>query len=141
MSNTLRVEFARQYKKMNKNNVLITMFVYAVIAPAKAQEAFKAAQGDYHRIAGKDDVVPEGTVLWFTDKFIGDKGNILITAKNKVVPDMGAFEKMNSLAKQFGGDLGTELAKQAAQGLLGSKPEIQMENEPIEVAPEAQVKE
>lgn len=139
--NTLKVEFIRQYKKMNKNNVLITMFVYAVTGPAKAQEAMKEAQGDYHRTAGKDDVVPEGTVLWFTDKFIGDKGNILITSKKKVVPDMGAFEKLNSLAKQFGGDLGNELAKQAAEGLLGKKPDIQIEGEPSEVSPDLQIKE
>jgi len=39
------------------------------------------------------------------------------------VPDMSAFEQAASLAKQFGGNFGQELAKASVQGLLGNTPD------------------
>ena len=43
-----------------------------------------------------------------------------ITSKGKIVPDMSAFEQAASLAKQFGGNFGNELAKATVAQLLGN---------------------
>ena len=105
----MNVTLKRSYKSKNGN----TVFVYAVNANAKDAEAFKTASGDFYRQE------EDGTPLWFTTRCIGNKGKLVITSKGKIVPDMSAFEQAASLAKQFGGNFGQELARASVQGLLG----------------------
>ncbi len=110
----MNANLQRSYRSKNGN----VTFVYAVTGSTADIEAFKKAQGEFHR---EDD---HGTPLWFTTKCIGDKGKLIITTKGNVVPDMSAYDKAASMAAQFGGNLGQELARQAAAALLGkSMPE------------------
>jgi hypothetical protein len=105
----MKVSLIRSYRSKNGN----ATFVYGVKGNASDLEAFKAAQGDYYR---EDE---EGTALWFTTRCIGNSGSLIITTNGNVVPDMSAFDQAASLAKQYGGNFGAELAKSAASALLG----------------------
>lgn len=107
----LNAKLIRSYRS-KKGNVT---FVYSVSASAENLAKFAAAQGDNHRT---DEVT--GTPLWFTTRCIGQVGTLLITSNNKVVPDMSQFDQADSLAKQYGGNLGQELAKAAAASLTGN---------------------
>jgi hypothetical protein len=109
----MNVTLSRSYKSKQGN----TVFVYAVSANSKDLEAFKEAQGDFHR---EDE---NGNPLWFTTRCIGNRGKLVITSKGKVVPDMSAFEQAASLAKQFGGNFGQELARASVAQILGNAPQ------------------
>lgn len=110
----INVSLKRSYKSAKGN----TVFVYSVKATPSEVDAYKTASGDYYR----EDA--DGTPLWFTTRCIGQRGTLVITSKGKVVPDMSAFEQAASLAKQFGGNFGNELAKATVAQLLGgSNPE------------------
>lgn len=111
----IKVSLKRSYRSQNGN----TVFVYAVNANATELESYKTAQGDFHREA------EDGTPLWFTTRCIGERGSLVITSKGKVVPDMSAFEQAASLAKQFGGNFGNELAKASVAKLLGHEPDTE----------------
>lgn len=106
----LKVKYQRSYRSQKGN----TVFVYSVAGDEKSIEAYKAAQGDNYR---ENEETKES--LWFTTRFIGSTGSLVLTSKGKVVADMSAFEQAASLAAQFGGNFGQELAKQAAASLLG----------------------
>jgi hypothetical protein len=114
----LQVKLERSYRSAKGN----TVFVYAVNAKQEELVAYKAASGDYYR------ETENGTPLWFTTRCIGQSGSLVITSKGKIVPDMSAFEQAASLAKQFGGDFGNELAKATVAQLLGNKPKNDDEN-------------
>ena len=120
----MNVKLARSYRSKNGN----TTFVYNVDGTPKQVEEFKTAQGDFYR---EDDKT--GKPLWFTTRCIGNSGKLVITSKGKVVPDMSAFEQAASLAKQFSGNFGNELAKASVAKLLGNAP-----SEDASVEPEAQ---
>ena len=111
----ISVSLKRSYKSAKGN----TVFVYTVSANANDAVAYKNASGDFYREEA------DGTPLWFTTRCIGNKGTLVITSKGKIVPDMSAFEQAASLAKQFGGNFGNELAKATVAQLLGggSNPE------------------
>ena len=115
----IKVSLKRSYRSQNGN----TVFVYAVNANATELESYKTAQGDFHREA------EDGTPLWFTTRCIGERGSLVITSKGKVVPDMSAFEQAASLAKQFGGNFGNELAKASVAKLLGHEPDAESPTE------------
>lgn len=108
----LKVSLMRSYKSGKGN----TVFVYGVTGSKDALEKFAIAQGDFHRVDEKT-----GQTLWFTTRCIGQTGELIITSNNKVVADMSAFDQAASLAKQYGGNLGEQLAKAAAEALLGHK--------------------
>jgi hypothetical protein len=108
----LNVKFVRSYRSA-KGNVT---FVYAVSSSEENLKEYERVQGDFAR---KDD---KGNLLWFTTRFIGNSGKLIITEKDRVVPDMSAFDQAASLATQYGGNLGTELAKTAAAQLLSGSP-------------------
>lgn len=99
----------RNYKSQAGN----TVFVYAVNGTAEELENFKNAQGTNYRADEKT-----GAPLWFTTRCIGDTGTLLITSNNKVVPDMSEYDKAASMAAQYGGNLGEQLARAAAEALL-----------------------
>jgi hypothetical protein len=105
----LQVSLIRSYRSAKGN----TTFVYGVKGNAQAIESYKTAQGSYYREA------EDGSPLWFTTRCIGDSGKLVITSKGKVVPDMSAFEQADSLAKQYGGNFGAELAKASVAKLFG----------------------
>lgn len=109
----MNVKLVRSYKSKNGN----TVFVYGVTANAKQLEEFKTASGDFYREDEKS-----AQPLWFTTRCIGNTGKLVITAKGKIVPDMSAFEQAASLAKQYGGNFGQELARMAAAQLSGNTP-------------------
>lgn len=108
----MKATLMRSYKSKNGN----TVFVYGVSGKADELEAFAKAQGDNHRV---DETT--GKPLWFTTRCIGQTGELIITTNGKVVPDMSAFDQAASLAKQYGGNLGDQLAKAAAEQLLGHR--------------------
>jgi hypothetical protein len=96
-------------------------FVYAVTGEKAELAAYAKAQGVNHRVVGKDDPrgLAEGTVLFFTTRYVGETGKLVITSNGNVVADMSDFRKADSLSKQFGGNLGEAIAAQAALSLLG----------------------
>jgi hypothetical protein len=121
----IRVEFVRSYTSRNGNKV----FVYKVIGGAGQIESFKSAMGEHLRSDEKDNP------LWFTTKFIGTAGHVVITTNGNVVPDMSQYDQAASLAAQYGGNLGMELARAAAQMLLGKPPVADTPSAPLELPP------
>lgn len=107
----MKIKLLRSYTSKNGNKV----FVYAVTGNKADLEKYKTAQGEQYREA------EDGTPLWFTVRCVGDSGKLIITTNNRVVPDMSAYDQAASLAAQYGGNLGSELAKLAAKQLLGGK--------------------
>ncbi len=105
----MKVKLSRSYRSQKGN----TVFVYEGSGTDAQIEAYKAAQGDNYR------ETEAGVPLWFTTRCIGNSGTLVITDKGKVVPDMSAFEQAASLAKQYGGNFGAELAKASVAHLLG----------------------
>jgi hypothetical protein len=106
----MKIKALRSYTSKNGNKV----FVYAVSGTAEQLEKFKTAQGTNYRES------EDGTPLWFTTRSVGNQGELIITTNGKIVPDMSAFDNAASLAKQYGGNLGEELAKHAVNALLGN---------------------
>lgn len=111
----MKVSLLRSYRSKNGNPT----FVYGVKANASDLEAFKSAQGDYYR---EDD---NGTPLWFTTRCIGQTGSLIITTNGNIVPDMSAFDQAASLAAQYGGNFGAELAKSAANALVNKGAQVE----------------
>jgi len=105
----MKINLIRSYRSKNGN----ATFVYGVKGNATDMEAFKEAQGDFYR----EDA--DATALWFTTRCVGQAGKLIITTNGNVVPDMSAFDQASSLAAQYGGNFGAELAKSAAQAILG----------------------
>lgn len=118
----MKIKLIRSYKSKNGN----TVFVYSVTGTPAQIEAYKTAQGDNFR---EDD---KGAALWFTTRCVGNAGTLIITEKGKVVPDMSAFEQAASLAKQYGGNFGQELAKMAAAQLVGGNHGVDEPAAPVE---------
>lgn len=103
------IKSARSYTSPKGNKV----FVYTVAGSKEELEKYKEMQGENYR------ETEAGIPLWFTTRSVGNSGKLIITTNNKIVPDMSAFDQAASLAKQYGGNLGEELAKAAAAQLLG----------------------
>ncbi len=126
----LTVKLARSYRSAKGNIV----FVYTVAGNKEAIAKYESIQGDNLR---KDEA---GNALWFTVRGIGTSGKLVITTNDKVVPDMAEFDMAASIASQFGGNLGQELAKQAAAKLTGSSsiqtvsiPSEKVESDPADL--------
>lgn len=115
----ITVKLKRSYKSAKGN----TVFVYDVKATAKELEEFVTAQGEFHRVDEESK-----SPLWFTTRCIGNTGKLVITSKGKVVPDMSAFEQAASIAKQYGGNFGQELARASVAQLLGHAPSADAES-------------
>lgn len=112
MSN-ISAKFIRSYRSKKGN----TTFVYGISGSKEQLAAYAKSQGEFHTV---DETT--GTPLWFTTRFVGKNANLIITTNNKCIADMSAFDQADSLAKQYGGNLGEQLAKTAAQQLLGATP-------------------
>jgi hypothetical protein len=107
----MKVRFQRSYKKTGTGR---TVFVYTVSGTKEQMAAYKAAQGD-NFVAGDD-----GQPLWFTTRFIGNNGSLIITKNSgKVVADMSAFDQVSSLCEQYPALAGA-IASQGVAKLLGN---------------------
>jgi len=105
----MNVSLQRSYRSKNGNPT----FVYKVSGKSEDLAAYKSAQGEFYR---EDETT--GDALWFTTRCIGQSGKLIITTNGNIVPDMSAFDQASSIAAQYGGNFGQELARQAAQGIL-----------------------
>ena len=108
----MNVKCIRSYRSKEKG---LPTFVYTVKGSAEELAKYKEVQGQYYR---EDE---DGNPLWFTTRSIGPEGKILITTNNNIVADMSEFDQAASLAAQYGGNLGTELARSSAQRLMGNR--------------------
>jgi hypothetical protein len=108
----MKIILARSYHKPNRN----TTFVYRVIGNPSDLEAFKNIKGKHYC---EDS---DGTPLWFTTCFVGREGKLIITDDGEILPDMGLYDQAASIVAQYGGDLGQELARLAADKFLGLSP-------------------
>ena len=109
----MNVSLQRSYRSKNGNPT----FVYKVSGAPADLEAYKDAQGEYYR-----EDTESGHALWFTTRCIGQSGKLIITTNGNIVPDMSAFDQAASIAAQYGGNFGQELAKIAAGSILGVTP-------------------
>jgi len=117
----MNVSLQRSYRSKNGNPT----FVYKVTGNAADLESYKDAQGEFHR---EDD---NGHPLWFTTRCIGPHGKLIITTNGNIVPDMSAFDQAASIASQYGGNFGQELARMSAASILGtSVPQVESANAP-----------
>lgn len=106
----MKIKMIRTYRSKNGNPT----FVYGITASADDLAKYKEAQGQYYR---EDEST--GQALWFTTRCVGDSGTLIITSNGKIVPDMSKFDQAASLAAQYGGNFGAELAKATAASILG----------------------
>ena len=110
----MNIQLMRSYThKVTGNKV----FVYAVTGNKAELEAYAEIQGDKYV---EDETT--GNPLFFTTRCAGTNGKLIITSNGNVVVDMSEYDQAASLAAQYGGNLGQELAKAAAQKLMGGKP-------------------
>jgi hypothetical protein len=98
----MKVNCIRTYKSKSGNPT----FVYTVNGSTEDLVAYKKAQGTYYREQ------EDGTPLWFTTRYIGEAGDLLITSNGNIVPDMSKLDKQASLVAQYGGNFGDVLAQQ-----------------------------
>lgn len=106
----MKIKMIRSYRSKKGNPT----FVYGVTGSAEDLAKYKDIQGTYYR---EDDVT--GQPLWFTTRCVGEQGDLIITTNNKIVPDMSKFDQASSIAAQYGGNFGEELAKLTAMQILG----------------------
>jgi hypothetical protein len=106
----MKIKFKRAYTKSETGN---KVFVYGVSGTNEELAKYHELQGENY----KEDV--DGTPLFFTTRSCGQGCDLIITTNNRIIPDMSAFDAAASLAKQYGGNLGEELAKAAAAQLTG----------------------
>jgi hypothetical protein len=106
----MNISLQRSYRSKKGNPT----FVYKVTGKADDLENFKDAQGEFYRT---DD---QGHPLWFTTRCIGPNGTLIITTNGNIVPDMSAFDQAASIASQYGGNFGQELARMSAAAILGA---------------------
>ena len=114
----MRIKLERSYRSKKGNPT----FVYGVTGNEADLESYREAQGDFYR---EDD---DGQALWFTTRCVGPQGSLIITTNGNIVPDMSAFDQAASIAAQYGGNFGAELAKMSAASILGASA-------PAEAAP------
>lgn len=123
----MKIKLIRSYRSKKGNPT----FVYGITGSAEELEAYKVAQGTFYR---EDDAT--GQPLWFTTRCVGDSGELIITTNGKVVPDMSKYDQAASLASQYGGNFGEQLAKLTAQSILGhSAPAPEATPAPVAQAP------
>lgn len=89
-------------------------FRYAVTGKPEALAIFEDVQDIHHRV---DEAT--GEYLWFTTRYCGDTATLIVNSDTgKIYPDMSEFRKQASLAKQFGGNLGDQIAQSAVSKLF-----------------------
>ena len=98
------IDSGRSYPKNGQ-----MVFVFHVTGTEAELEQYKKAQGENYR---EDEET--GHPLAFTTNYPGPECNMLITRNGKAVMDTSELDRMASLSKRFGGNMGQEIAKMAA---------------------------
>lgn len=106
----MKIKLVGSYR--NKKGTLV--FRYAVTGTEAQLKAYKEAQGENYR------ETDEGVPLWFSTRNVGQTGTLGISQNGRIFADMSEFDAAASLAAQYGGNLGQELAKVAAAKLMGN---------------------
>lgn len=102
MSTKLNIQYLRKYPSKKTQGEFTN--VYVVTGNADALESYEDAQGSYLVIDQEID-----KHLWFTNKFIGNQGKIVIH-EGKIFPDMDWLNKIKSTAKLlFGSDANMQM--------------------------------
>lgn len=114
MQNSVNVNYLRQYVAV-KNGKRVTIFVYKVSGPQVLLDKYKEIQGTFFR-----PDTETGEPLYFTKMYMGDKGTLILTDNNKIVPDMSKYEKAASLCEQFDGVFGQTLAQRLVSDIMGT---------------------
>lgn len=110
MRTSLTITFLGDYISKAGN----VTFRYSVDGKPEALAVFADVQGDYLR---EDEST--GKYLWFTSRYCGDSATLIVNSDTgKIYPDMSEFRKQASLAKQFGGNLGDQIAQTAVSKLF-----------------------
>ena len=115
----MNITASGSYKKSNKNGGVSTVFRYIVKGTPEDLTKYTEAQGNFYR--ENDEKQP----LFFSNRFVGNTGKLLITAQGKVAVDSSEMDQLSSLINQHPGALGDALAKAGAEMLLGHKPQVQ----------------
>jgi hypothetical protein len=105
----LKIQLLRSYRKAGGT----TVFVYSVSGTESNLAKYKDIQGEFYR---EDE---DGGPIWFTGKFVGKVGKLIITSKDKIVADTSELDQAASLASQYGGNLGNALATTYATKFVG----------------------
>ncbi len=105
----MKLKFQRSYRKPGTGQLV---FVYTVTGSDAQLAQYKEIQGENYR------ATEDGEPLYFSTRSIPDGTALAVTQNNRVVPDMSKFDQAASLAAQYGGNLGQELAKVAAANLM-----------------------
>jgi len=112
----MKGKFDGSYKKSKTGGGVTTVFRYVLTGTAAEIESYKAAQGDNYR---EQDTT--GLPLMFTTRFSGKSVNLIETQTGNWVVDNSEVDQLASVAEQYAGtQLGTEIAKLAAQKILGT---------------------
>lgn len=122
----MNIKYLRSYKKSDGKGGVRTVFVYEVNGNEAAIAEYKKSQGDHY--VQDDDT---GKSLFFTIDFAGDNGSLIITSKGEAIVDTEEYDKAASQVAQAGGNLGEEIAKIAAQRLMGGAPAPVAEAAPV----------
>jgi hypothetical protein len=104
----MKITYVRSYRSKKGTPT----FVYNVEGTKEELKTYKDSQGTYYR---EDSETKKA--LFFTARYVGEEGTLLITSNGNCVPDMSEFDKQASLAAQYGGNLGEQLAQQGMEKL------------------------
>ena len=114
----MKIKLLRSYRNANGNIV----FVYRVLGSKSQITTYTEAQSEYLKYEDDDE---NKAPLFFTTKYAGDNGALVITSTGKIVVDSTEENKLLSLMEQHKGTaLGDALAQQLAAKLMqtASKP-------------------
>jgi len=113
----MNAKFKHSYKKASSNpktlGQVIDVNVYTVTGTADELVKYKASQGEAFR---EDE---EGNNLWFTTKVLPPTVKLGISQKTqKVYADTSEGDRINTLANQYQGPLGTAIAQIGARQIM-----------------------
>lgn len=124
----LKATYQSCYPKYNSEKGTVTdVFVYEIKGSPAGLKRYEEVQGDNFRADNETDVP-----LYFSTSYFGDNGEVKITQNDKVVANTDSTRKMRSRIDSAGdGKLGDEMAKLAAQILLGVQVAPVQQADPI----------
>lgn len=113
---TLKAKKLNSYGKIDRNGNPIDIFVYKLTGTKSALARYEEIQGDNYR---EDEET--GDVLYFSTRYFGDTGEVIITVNDRIAPNMGQQREWKSIVAQNPGQIGEALANKIAEQLLGVK--------------------
>ena len=110
----MKIKLLRSYRNSNGNIV----FVYRVSGSKSQLLTYTEAQAEYLKYEDDDE---SKAPLFFTTKYAGDNGALVVTSTGKIVVDSTEENKLLSLMEQHKGTaLGDALAAQVAAKMMSS---------------------